>query len=384
WFARNREYGHVPGVYVPESQDVALNLVYSIMMLNSEVHNPLVRSDVQAEAIYQAFLSRFRASVVDDPALASKRKGNVLRKRDQPRVVTIMEVPTDCLRGIYERIVVNRIVTCSDSCAMAAEFDVDWVRDAADVGGAALTDEQVVAEMEGIYSDPGFRDGILFNATSDTLPAKYSIDPPAWVRVRVRIPEADPDFALVVRVVGATVDATGPPPGSGAEPIAILPSNRLTFAASPAASFVIRPQKVGHFTIHFVPEGLRARYYNPIPPRKVAVEGAFMRHTFQLSWNRGGAGAGAHGNHCRHVFGLDSQHTKGYWVHALEAALRSTAGVAPEDVLRSAEGAAQALCAPDHARPSSSRADGGTTAARGATAAQGFSPAQLLGALGAT
>ncbi|KAJ2767620.1 hypothetical protein IWQ56_003258, partial [Coemansia nantahalensis] len=223
WHARNREYGPVPGVYVPESQDVALNLVYSIMMLNSEVHNPLVRSDVQAEAIYQAFLSRFRAAVVDDPALASKRKGNVLRKRDQPRVVTIMEVPTECLRGIYERIVANRMVTCSDSCAKAAEFDVDWVRDASDIGGAGLTDEQVVAEMEGIYSDPGFRDGVLFNATSDTLPAKYNIDPPAWVRVRVRIPEPDPDFAVVVRVVGASVDVTGPPPGSGAEPIAILP-----------------------------------------------------------------------------------------------------------------------------------------------------------------
>ncbi|KAJ2763986.1 hypothetical protein IWQ56_004653, partial [Coemansia nantahalensis] len=164
-------------------------------------------------------------------------------------------------------------------------------------------------------------------------------------------------------------------------PIAILPSNRLAFGASASASFVIRPQQVGHFTIHFVPEGPRARYYNPIPPRKVAVEGAFMRHTFQLSWNR--SGPGAQPNHCRHVFGLDSQLAKAHWVHALETALRSTAGVAAEDVLRCVEGAAQTLCAPAPARADGAATAGRATVASAAAAAQGFSPAQLFSALSA-
>ncbi|KAJ2825551.1 hypothetical protein IWW50_002799, partial [Coemansia erecta] len=98
WYVKNKDFGTVPSVYLPESQDVAVKLVFTIMMLNSEVHNPNLRSEAQTDAVYHGFLQKFRASVVDDPALAGKRKGNVLRKRDQPRVVTIMEVPTDVLK----------------------------------------------------------------------------------------------------------------------------------------------------------------------------------------------------------------------------------------------------------------------------------------------
>ncbi|KAJ2368097.1 hypothetical protein H4S01_001778, partial [Coemansia sp. RSA 2610] len=356
WYVKNKEYGTVPGVYLPDSQDTAVKLVFAIMFLNSEAHNPMIR-EAQSEAVYHTFLNKFRASVVDDPALAGKRKGNVLRKRDQPRVVTIMEVPTDVLRAIYERVLGSRLVTCSDTYATAAEFDVDWVGEA-DAAALPLSDEQVERDIEDIYSDPGFRDGILFNASSDRLPAKFNIDPPAWVRVTVRIPEPDAKFALTVRVLAATADA------SAAEPISILPSPRLSFHASASASFVIRPQQVGYFTLHFVPEGARARYYHPIPPRSVIVEGAFMRQAVQVSWKRGDG----HGNHGRHMFGLDSQSTKARWIQGLETALKATAAMSAKDILRSAEKATQALVpAPTDQTKTSD---------------QSVSTAQLMGALG--
>ncbi|KAJ2525686.1 hypothetical protein GGH20_003850, partial [Coemansia sp. RSA 1937] len=342
------EFGTVHGVYIPESQDVAVKLVFTIMMLNSEVHNPNIRSEAQSDAVYHAFLQKFRASVVDDPALAGKRKGNVLRKRDQPRVVTIMEVPTEVLKGIYERVLANRLVTCSDTYATAPEFEVDWVRDA-DASAPALSDEQVEQDIEDIYSDPGFRDGILFNATSDRLPAKFNIEPPAWVRVTLRIPDADPKFAITVRVVGATSDASSSGNNTSSDPVCILPSPRLTFQSSGIASFVIRPQQVGYFTLHFVPEGARARYYHPIPPRSIVVEGAFMRQSVQVSWKRGDSQSTNNG---RHMFGLDSQATKSHWVHCLEAALKASAAASSKAILRSAEKAAHVLIPPPEAAKS--------------------------------
>ncbi|KAJ2162654.1 hypothetical protein GGF46_000527 [Coemansia sp. RSA 552] len=372
WLAKNKEFGPVSGVFLPESPEITAKLAYTIMMLNLEVHNPASHGETQPDSVYQAFLQRFRVSVVDDPALASKRKGNVLRKRDQPRVVTLMEVPVDHLKAIYERIVANRLVTCSDTCGAAPEFDVDWVRDANDVGGVPLTDEQVDKEVEDIYSDPGFRDGILFNATSDRLPGKFNISPRAYVRVTVRIPEPDPKFAIFVRVLGSTHDASVS--GSGSDPICILPSNRLSFATSNAATFVMRPQKVGNFKIHFVSEGSRARYYHPIPPRTVAVEGAFMRQFVQLNWRRGDS----QGSHSRYLFGLDSQSTKARWMDSISSALESMASVSSREVLRGAEKAAQALAALTPA--AAAAADAAGTMAR-APADPIIAPQHLLGAL---
>ncbi|KAJ2852618.1 hypothetical protein IWW36_000247 [Coemansia brasiliensis] len=377
WFTKNKEFGTVSGVYIPESQDVAVKLVFTIMMLNSEVHNPMIRSEAQSDAVYHAFLQKFRASVVDDPALAGKRKGNVLRKRDQPRVVTVMEVPTDVLKAIYERVLANRLVTCSDTYAVAPEFEIDWIRDPVDVNAPVLTDEEIENEIEDIYCDPGFRDGILFNATSDRLPAKFNIEPEAWVRVTVRIPEADPKFALVVRVLGSTVDTSSSGTNSSSDPVCILPSPRLTFQASNTASFVIRPQQVGHFTLHFVPEGTRARYYHPIPPRSILVEGGFMRQAVQVSWKRGD------GHHGRHMFGLDSSAAKNVWVQHLNSVLKTTMDV--KEVLRGAEKAAQTLI-PQSASDSSKGASNGKADATG-TAARGtndhsVSSAQLMSTLG--
>ncbi|KAI9477367.1 hypothetical protein LPJ55_001760 [Coemansia sp. RSA 990] len=375
WFTKNKEFGTVSGVYIPESQDVAVKLVFTIMMLNSEVHNPMIRSEAQSDAVYHAFLQKFKASVVDDPALAGKRKGNVLRKRDQPRVVTVMEVPTDVLKAIYERVLANRLVTCSDTYAVAPEFDVDWIRDPTDVNAPVLTDEEIENEIEDIYCDPGFRDGVLFNATSDRLPAKLNIEPAAWVRVTVRIPEADPKFALVVRVLGATVDTSSSGTNSSSDPICILPSPRLTFQAANTASFVIRPQQVGHFTLHFVPEGMRARYYHPIPPRSVLVEGGFMRQAVQVSWKR------SDGHHGRHMFGLDSLTAKNMWVQHLDSVLKTTADA--KEVLHGAEKAAQALIPADSSSKGASngKADPSGTVARGASD-HSVSFAQMMSALG--
>ncbi|KAJ2079325.1 hypothetical protein H4R24_003857 [Coemansia sp. RSA 988] len=368
WFTKNREHGPTPGVFVPESQDIAVKLAFTVMMLNSEVHNPMVRSSDAHDAVYHTFVNKFRASVVDDPALAAKRKGNVLRKRDQPRVVTVMEVPSDVLRAIYDRILANRLVTCSDTYATAPEFDIDWVR-SPEATAAPLSDEQVAQDVEDIYSDPGFRDGILFNASSDRLPAKYNVDPPAWVRVTVRIPDPDPNFVLTVRVVGASSDAP-------TDALAILPASRLEFSTTNSACFVIRPRYVGHFTLHFVPEGSRARYYHPIPPRKIVVEGAFMRNVLQLSWKR----SDPHASHGRHLFGLDSPVSKSRWVHALDAAMRASAGASAKDVLRRAECAAQSLAALTPVEQSKSDAASVGTVAR-SSVDQGITPMQLLGSL---
>ncbi|KAJ2787480.1 hypothetical protein GGI15_000667, partial [Coemansia interrupta] len=331
WYAKNVEGGQTGSVYVPDSQDMAVKLAFAIMTLNTELHNPLLPSETQPETAYRGLLHKFRASVVDDPAVAGKRKGNVLRKRDQPRVVTVMEVPAERLRAIYERVLANRLVTCSDARPSAPEFEIEWVRDSNDLNAPPLSDDQVEQEIEDVYSDPGFRDGVLFNASSDRLPAKFSIEPPAWLRVTIRIPEPTTKLSIRVRVLSMPADTPSAVATSSgpAEVVSILPNNWLTFRASNTASFIIRPQQVGHFTLHFIMEGPHARYYHPIPSRTMVVEGAFMRQTVQVNWKRGEDS----NTRARHMFGMDSPATKARWVQCLEAALRSTADVSPKDIM---------------------------------------------------
>ncbi|KAJ2856991.1 hypothetical protein J3B02_001288 [Coemansia erecta] len=342
WFARNIERAQSSKVYVPDSQDTAVKLAFAIMTLNAELHNPLLRSESQPEAAYRELLLKFRASVVDDPAVAGKRKGNVLRKRDQPRVVTVMEVPPEHLRAIYERVLAARLVSCSDARPSAPEFDVDWVRDASDIAAPALTDDQIVHEIDDVYCDPGFRDGALFNASSDRLPAKFSIDPPAWLRVTVRIPEPDPKFSVRIRVLSVPADpALQSAPGGPPDVVAIVPANWLSFRASNTASFIVRPQLVGHFTLQFVSEGANARYYHPIPSRSMVVEGAFMRNTVQISWRRGDDQA----TRARYMFGMDTLATRSRWVHVLQTALKNTSDLPTKDILARVDDASRSLAA---------------------------------------
>ncbi|KAJ2509646.1 hypothetical protein GGI11_005789, partial [Coemansia sp. RSA 2049] len=388
WFARNAEHGASAGVYVPDSQDTAVKLAFAIMTLNTELHNPLLRADAQPDAAFRELVLKFRASVVDDPAMSARRKGNVLRKRDQPRVMQVMEVPTVFLKEIYQRVRANRLITCSDARPSAPEIDVDWVRADADAGFAdPLPDDQLERALDDVYCDPGFRDGVLFNASSDRIPAKLNIDAPALLRVTVRIPAVEEGVAFRVRVVNA--DPAGAGPGSGAGSgasagpvVAIVPADRLAFVASNEASFVIRPLRVGHFALHFVPEGTNARYYHPIPSRSMVVEGAFMRHTLQLSWTRPAAGAGAGAatgsgatpagapapaRRARYMFGMDSYVTKAQWAHYLEAALNDSDADA---VPTAAETASQVLAAAASKNSPDSAADRSITAS------------QLLSALG--
>ncbi|KAJ1965707.1 hypothetical protein GGI12_000568 [Dipsacomyces acuminosporus] len=334
WYVKNIEQGQSSDVFLPDSQDVAVKLAFAIMTLNTELHNPLLRGEIQPEVAFRDLAAKFRAAVVDDPAVAGKRKGNVLRKRDQLRVVTIMEVPTENLKAIFERVAANRLVTCSDARPAAPEFDIDWVRDASDINAPALTDDQIAHEIEDVYSDPGFRDGLVFNASSDRLPAKFNISPPAWVRVTVRIPEPDAKFSIKIRVVGAAGSS-----GGGGDVVSVAPSPRLSFRASNAASFIIQPRQIGHFTMHFVSEGSHARYYHPIPSRTMVVEGAFMQNTVQVSWKRGDG----QGHKARHMFGMDSQLTKSQWARCLEAALKNMSGTPSREVARSVERATASL-----------------------------------------
>ncbi|KAJ2893715.1 hypothetical protein GGI21_005388, partial [Coemansia aciculifera] len=220
-------------------------------------------------------------------------------------------------------------------------FDVEWIRDIADAANAPpMPDDQVAAEIEDVYCDPGFRDGVLFNASSDRLPAKLNIDAPAWLRVTVRIPEPDPKLTIVIRALSEPAD-------SPVAVVAIVPSNRLTFRSSNAASFVIRPQHVGHFTLHFISEGSHARYYHPIPSRSMVVEGQFMRQTLQLAWKKRADESKPNNNQpqprARHMFGMDSQPTKSHWVRCIDAALKGSPDLPSKDVLRNVERATNAL-----------------------------------------
>ncbi|KAJ2493867.1 hypothetical protein IWW37_000253 [Coemansia sp. RSA 2050] len=390
WYSKNVEHAQSSKVYVPESQDMAVKLAFAIMTLNTELHNPLLRTETQPEAAYRELVLKFRASVVDDPAVAGKRKGNVLRKRDQPRVMTIMEVPAEILKAIFERVSANRLVTCSDARPAAAEFDIEWIRDISDANAPPLTDEQVENEIEDVYCDSGFRDGVLFNASSDRLPAKFNVDPPAWLRVTVRIPEADPKLTINIRALSVPAEPSASA-NAGSDVVTILPSSRLSFRASNTASFVIRPQQVGHFTLHFISEGSHARYYHPIPSRTMVVEGVFMRQTVQLAWKRADE---QQGHRARHMFGMDSQPTKSHWVRCIDAALKGSADVPSKDILRSVERATQALAALDPSSQAAANdrldqtAAAGTVASRGGTVSgsgaldQSISCLQLLGALG--
>ena len=310
-------------IWVPDGVDVALKLVFWMVTIGRS--QKAQRDDpASSEREFRDFVSHFRVSMLGDQPQAN-RKENVLRKRDQPRVTTFMEVPMDELTAVWEsirRFGLNEILY---SHHIAPEFDVSWVRDKRNMYGVGLSEKEIQSEIEEVYSDAGHRDGLLVNPSSDRIPAKINVSLPCYLRVTIKLPRSDPHFFIGIRACSASTSSfhssllspthgiqtttnkashratvygnaiygdgsqiglvDSPGTGGPEQPIVdILPSPVLQFQRGPVTSFILVPRTPGHVTLQFINYGERARCYSPIPARTILVEGGFMHHTLQMSW----------------------------------------------------------------------------------------------------
>ncbi|OMJ07839.1 Cytohesin-3 [Smittium culicis] len=312
------------------------------------------------------------------------KKEAFLRKKDLTSFFCYLEVPLTELLLIWERVRVAKLEQASDMRRIDPIFSTDWVEPIMlpdsnkraqpllkpkaenlidsytkskfnfnNENMSAILDAPGIPEstlkfkynyMNDVYSDPGFKDGLLFNSSTDKLPAKMNVSSTILLRVTVTIPKPDPNYYVVIRVVGSSSipqssssdfkstlddlkanDIYRQEVNSGLKinqngaavkehnrspltdfkrlqandtpleilindnfnqnsPISIMPSPILKFQSSNVAKFFIAPQSVGYSTIQFLAYGPHARYYSPLPSRSIIVEGGFMLHTLQLTW----------------------------------------------------------------------------------------------------
>ncbi|OLY79350.1 Cytohesin-4 [Smittium mucronatum] len=410
----NNGYGFI---WVPANPGLTVRLVFAIMTLNAESHNPLICDEITPEISLRDFVSKFILAIPTDskpplhaiPFSADSinknsvfwqlpssfvsvlvsldphyKKESFLRKKDSNNYSYFIEIPIPELLSIWERVKAAKLEQASDMRRIDPTFDCDWVdpksllgndfraghqqrsqksafilnQDAYKsvfssenlgviLGSPGIPDNQLRINynyMSDVYSDPGFKDGLLFNSSTDRLPAKMNISSPILFRVTVTIPKPDPNYYIVIRVIGTSSSPQVPgvelkklnekPKNSDSytkiegtnlkisqnggivkeqsrsplsdfknlqisdtpldiivndnlnpnSPLSIAPSPVLRFDSSNTAKFFIIPQAVGHATIQFLAYGLHSRYYNPLPPRSLIVEGNFMLHTLQLTW----------------------------------------------------------------------------------------------------
>ncbi|OMJ18459.1 Cytohesin-4, partial [Smittium culicis] len=312
------------------------------------------------------------------------KKEAFLRKKDFTNFFCYLEVPLTELLLIWERVRVAKLEQASDMRRIDPIFSTDWVEpimlpdstkraqpllkpkvenlidsytkskfNFSSENMSAILDAPGIPEstlkfkynyMNDVYSDPGFKDGLLFNSSTDRLPAKMNVSSTILLRVTITIPKPDPNYYIVIRVVGSSSipqssnsdfkstlddlkanDIYRQEVNSGLKinqngaavkehnrspltdfkrlqandtpleilindnfnqnsPITIMPSPILKFESSNVAKFFIAAQSVGHSTIQFLAYGPHARYYSPLPSRSIIVEGGFMLHTLQLTW----------------------------------------------------------------------------------------------------
>ncbi|KAJ1914882.1 hypothetical protein H4219_004592 [Mycoemilia scoparia] len=359
-------------IWVPDNKDVASRLVFLIVNI-SRTQKAYYDDLAASEREFRDFVSNFRVPVVGDQAQGS-RKESVLRKRDQQRVMTMMEAPTEELASIWESVHRFGLSEIFYGHNVSPEFDIGWVRDKNDMYGVGLSESDIQSEIEEVYSDPGHKDGILVNPSSDRIPGKLNVASPYYIRVTIKLPKPDPHFLIGVRVCTqpaqsspgpggllspsltaaqqsfvnhpfkrntvygnaavSSIDVTGAPSAAASseqqQVIEILPSQILQFNGGSANSFIIVPKSPGQVTLQFIGYGKNARCYSPIPARTMLVEGEFMMHTLQVSWAKPKSGANNNASSgsstpaiskSRNVFGFDSDASKSIWASAFHDAL---------------------------------------------------------------
>ncbi|PVU97600.1 hypothetical protein BB561_000430 [Smittium simulii] len=409
-------------IWVAPSFELSKRLVYAIMTLNAELHNPLVCNEISPEVAFYELVKKFflqlpantpasenlipfstdfvyksqssmNSSTIPPAFLAqldpNSKKESFLKKKDQNALSPFLEIPLQELYAIWERTKAYKLQQASTTRNVDPTLEWDWVDycrmfpeenqelcDQKDIESKFNTSFQLKSPynvdirkakllltcpcipskdlnqrfsfLNDIYSDPGFKDGLLFNTSTDRIPSKINVASPALMRITISIPEPDPNYYIAIRIVGSSTSLQHLTSESGYSefskgyigdinksgfstrvrndvltsdtsdqfkndlsnyealalrssldlltndnfnpnaPISVLPSDILSFATSNKSQFFIVPKTVGQVTIQFLAYGSRARYYSPLPARTLTIEGGFMLHTLQLTWSKPG------------------------------------------------------------------------------------------------
>ncbi|PVV01195.1 hypothetical protein BB560_004400 [Smittium megazygosporum] len=406
-------------IWVPPSLDLTKRIVFALMTLNAELHNPLVCADIDPEVAFREFVKKFYVQVplntpvpenlfplfIDSvykslsssntsvpvhiiaPFEPHNKKDSFLRKKDQHQFSSFTEIPLQELYSIWLRMKSAKIQQTTRGKQSSVSLDWNWIdycsafpeeipkindsleslissnssthfyspfsidhKKAMDLLKYPPISEFDLSHkysyLNDVYSDPGFKDGLLFNTSTDKIPSKFNVANPAMLKVSITIAEPDPNYLIAVRVISSSTtlqhlnsDAgltefskgyigdinksgyfsivrtdliMGDNPNTAEgnlkksnilslncpldtmshdnynpnSPIAILPLDVLSFANSRTVSFFIVPKSVGQAVLQFLPYGSNAKNYSPLPARTLTVEGSFMLHILQFTLSK--------------------------------------------------------------------------------------------------
>ncbi|RKP33589.1 hypothetical protein BJ085DRAFT_32580 [Dimargaris cristalligena] len=312
--------------FEPASPELTVKLVYAIMTLNSDLHNPLLQQDMTAELAYVDFITKFKVanphpsrrgvpgggggrgphSSTDDLSLDELPLAEMpIRGMDQFET----EVPTPYLQELFHRIRREKLEMAADSKRVMVRFQsapecshVTPVWNPTSLGmlgGSPPTSvNPPVPPPNTLFAfPPSFRNGPL-NFSTDLFPARLIMHGPPSRELRAYLasvpihPSPHPPQALVEHLRTLTpaaeiwVRIPYPDPCFCIRlysPGLFCYPEVLDFSLAKTQKIAIYPTVLGRTSIYFLPRGRNSRVYSGLPVRSVLVEGGFMEHTLTVA-----------------------------------------------------------------------------------------------------
>ncbi|KNC96133.1 uncharacterized protein SPPG_08520 [Spizellomyces punctatus DAOM BR117] len=265
---------------------VTLKLVFAIMELNADLHNPY--ADENNSTTMREFVDRFRTGVRADAVAAGSG-------------VYSSGVPSDVLGEIYESVRREKLEMAElDGDLMvkekiSVEVDTDYLQSRTPALQDTFARDRRVAQ-DNEFTPPPFPSRLTLKHTS----------PP----ILVRIPY--PDAHLRIHLHGQDLQFDPPV---------------LEFVRSNVAVFYMRGSGLGRKLVFFTKRGSSAKRYATPQTRQVTIEPAFLRHSFQITFHShldGIAGdnyqpPSSAPSKKKYLFAVSDQPTREQWVASFSA-----------------------------------------------------------------
>ncbi|KAJ1659249.1 hypothetical protein IWQ61_001652 [Dispira simplex] len=257
--------------FEPVSPELTIKLVYALMTLNSDLHNPLLQQQRTVEMAYTDFITKFK--IAESDLRSDTAAGPDGDETDMDHFPT--EIPTSCLQELFHRIRQEKLEMAADSKRVMVRFHTS-------------------PEGNPVHPAPSFKNGPL-NYTTDHFPSRLLMHSPPRRELRgylanvslsqsmppsvvealqglqpateiwVRIPYPDPHYKL--RIYSPTL---------------VCYPNTLDFSKEKVQKVSFYPVALGRSFVTFIPMGRSSRFYSGLPSRTVVVEGGFMEHAVTL------------------------------------------------------------------------------------------------------
>ncbi|KAJ3014616.1 hypothetical protein HKX48_005040 [Thoreauomyces humboldtii] len=313
WYQCNKESVHAEG-------NVILKLVFAVMELNADLHNPY--ADEGGKVTMREFVDRFRTGIRAEAVAAGSG------------VLYSSGITTEVLGAIYESVRKEKLEMAEVDWDLAVKARI-VVQVDVDATGTPITGPAAEVRRTPSQSRDVHRARTTADEDAEVAAASAAAEltlPPFPSRltlkhtsaaITVRIPFPDPH--LRIHLYGHDLQFTP----------AIL-----TFAASNTANFTIRGMGLGRKLVFFSKRGAAARRYLTPFTRQITIEPAFLRHSFQLSFYPGADGSDLNAQPApssstvslgtspatlvsqkrKYLFAVSDQNTRASWLTALAAA----------------------------------------------------------------